>query len=213
MWKNVWIIGAGSFALDIAFQFMRTPGSGNRFMGLVDDRKIVRDKAEKILEKEMMNIQVKDTLDLDFENENNRFMFGVSDGNFKLNFHLEKKIKRFQYHNYDIDTRISQNSIVEAGIYFGCKISALTKVGVGNFFDHYSVVGHDCVIGDFNHFGIGAIIGGNSNIGNGNIIHSGAIIGKGINIGNNCIIGAGCTVLRDLQNGSKLISPKAIKIN
>lgn len=211
--RHIWVLGTSGFAFDIANRFIKVPGAGNCFMGFLDDRKENRQQFKSILRSNGMPYEVISPDDLDYIDQKNRFLLGVGDPNFKFEFVKKYNISDDQIHNFIVDTNFADAASIQSGIYFGCKISNLTSIGIGNFIDSQTVIAHECRIGDFNHIGVNVIIGGNSILGCRNNIHSGAIIGNNITIGDDCVIGAGSMVLRDLPSGSKLVAPKSIKIN
>lgn len=211
--RHIWVLGTSGFAFDIANRFIKVPGAGNCFMGFLDGRKEFAQQFKSILRNNGMPYEVISPDDLDCTDQKNRFLLGVGDPKFKSEFVKNYNISNDQIHDFRIDVDFSEVALINSGIYFQCKISGLSKIGVGNFVDSQSVIGHECIIGDFNHIGVNVIIGGNSTIGCRNNIHSGAIIGNNITIEDDCVIGAGATVLRDLPSGSKLVAPKSIKMN
>jgi len=213
MSKHIWILGSSGFAFDIANRFIKIPGPGNYFMGFLDDRKESRQQFKSILRDNGMPYEVISPDELDCTDQKNRFLLGAGDPIFKSEFVGKYNISYEQIHDFRIDVDFAEVALINSGIYFECKISGLSKIGVGNFVDSHSIIGHECIIGDFNHIGVNVIIGGNSTIGNRNNIHSGAIIGNNITIGDDCVIGSGSIVLRDLPSGSKLVAPKSIKIS
>lgn len=211
--RHIWVLGTSGFAFDIANRFIKIPGAGNCFMGFLDDRKENRQQFKSTLRNHGMPYEVISPDELDCTDHKNRFLLGVGDPNFKSEFVKRLNISHDQIHDFRIDVDFAEASLTSSGIFFECKISNLSVMGIGNFIDSHTVIGHECRIGDFNHIGVNVIIGGNSTIGNRNNIHSGAIIGNNISIGDDCVIGVGSIVLRDLPSGSKLVAPKSIKIN
>lgn len=220
MFKKVWIIGCSDFALDIACRFNPNPEKQLNFIGLIDSRKSKRDLASNLLPKIRnqndifnKNLIISDPKEINFQDKNNKFIFGTSDVKFKKTFANKYNINNDQFYKYNVETRVGRSSTVGGGVYFRSFISNLTQIGNGNFLDTGTVVGHTTSIGNFNHISMSVMIGGNVKIGECNVIHSGAIIGAGITIGDNCVIGSGATVLRDLPSNTKVIAPKSIKIN
>jgi sugar O-acyltransferase (sialic acid O-acetyltransferase NeuD family) len=77
-------------------------------------------------------------------------------------------------------------------------INALAKIGIGAICNTYSVIEHECRIGDFAHIGPGAVLCGNVSIGENSFVGAKSVIRENITIGKNVIIGAGSVVVRDV---------------
>ena len=210
--NDIWIVGTSGFAIDIGARFKNVPGTGNFFMGYIDDREENRDECKQMLKKWRMQQDVISPNSINLKDKKNRFLLGVSDPSFKSNFINGKEIDYEQIHDFRVDVNFPELGDIKDGIFFYCKVSNLTSIGYGNFIDSQSIIGHNSTIGDFNHIGVNVIVNGDCNIGNRNYIHPSTVIGKGITIGDDCVIGAGSVVLRNVPSGSKIIAPAAIKL-
>jgi acetyltransferase-like isoleucine patch superfamily enzyme len=211
--RKIWIIGSSGFALKIGAQFAKIPGVGNTFGGFIDSRpeslNLVRVSCDRIgLKADTVSPEA-----VDFQDSQNRFLFGVGDTKFKKDFFCQHKIPFESLHRFEQTPDISEFSDTKPGIYWGCAISANTTVGYSCFIDRNSVIGHDVVVGNFCHIAVGVIVGGGVTIGDATYIHSGAIIGNDITIGEGSIIGVGAVVVRNLPPGSKVIAPKSHSIS
>ena len=210
--RNIWIIGAGGFAFDIACKFAKVPGAGNAFIGFIDSRE--EEKQRTRLECEQIGLPVvfEDPDNFDFSNPQNRYMFGVGDAQFKKQFSLNHQIDPELFHRFEMEININEYTKTGQSIYWGCRIASNASVGYASFIDANSVLGHSTSIGNYCHIAVGVIIGGDVSVGDGTYIHSGAIIGNKVSIGENCIIGVGAVVVRDLPADSKVIAPKSARI-
>ncbi len=207
--RNIWIIGAGGFAFDIACKYAKVPGVGNTFAGFIDSRKDEREKLRLECERIGLKAQFVDPSTFDFTEPSNRFMFGVGDARFKKHFSELYKIQPALYHRFDDYSNINEYANIGQGIYWRCQIASNVTVGYANFIDAHSVLGHGVSVGNFCHIAVGVIIGGDVKVGDATYIHSGAIIGNKVAIGDGCIVGIGAVVVRDLPSGSKIIAPKS----
>lgn len=92
-------------------------------------------------------------------------------------------------------------------------INALAKIGIGAICNTYSVIEHECIIGDFAHIGPGAVLCGNVTIGENSFIGAKSVIRENITIGKNVIIGAGSVVVKDIPDNVKAVGNPARIIN
>ena len=83
-------------------------------------------------------------------------------------------------------------------------INALAHVGTGAICNTYSIIEHECQIGDFAHIGPGAVLCGNVHVGENSFIGAKSVVREGIKIGKNVIIGAGSVVVKDIPDNSKV---------
>ena len=213
MERKIWIIGSSGFAFKIGAQFAKVPGPGNILGGFIDTRpdslSSVRANCDRIgLKADAVSPEA-----IDFQDPQNRFLFGVGETQFKKDFFYRHKIPFESMHRFEWGPDISEFSYTKAGIYWGCAVSANTNIGYGCFVDRNTVIGHDVSVGDFCHIAVGVIIGGGASIGGATYIHSGAIIGNDITIGEGSTIGVGAVVVRNLPSGSKVIAPKSHNIS
>jgi hypothetical protein len=211
--RRIWIIGSSGFAFKIGAQFAKIPGPDNILGGFIDSRPDFLSSVRANCDRIGLKADAVGPEDIDFQDPQNRFLFGVGDTQFKKDFFYKHKISFDSLHRFEQSPDISEFSDTKAGIYWGCAVSANTHVGYGCFIDRNTVIGHDVSIGNFCHIAVGAIIGGGVSIGDATYVHSGAIIGNNITIGEGSIIGIGAVVVRNLPPGSKVIAPKSHNIS
>lgn len=92
-------------------------------------------------------------------------------------------------------------------------INAFAQVGTGAICNTYSIIEHECNIGDFAHVGPGAVLCGNVAVGENSFIGAKSVVREGIRIGKNVVVGAGSVVVKDIPDNCKVIgSPARILI-
>lgn len=214
--RNIWIIGGGGFAFDLASRFIQTPGDGNCFSGFIDDRLDLVESTKKSYhqykDRFIHPVLFESPVSFDFNNLKHRYMFGVGDAKFKRDFTHKYNIDFEKFHRFEQSPTISEYSETQSGLYWMCNIGSNVEIGYACFIDAYSVIGHGTKIGHFCHIAVNVIIGGDVEIGEACYIHSGAIIGNKVRIGKNCVIGAGAVIVRNLPDNSKVIAPKSISL-
>lgn len=212
MKNNIWVVGAGTFGIDVAIRFNTEPGSGNHFSGFIDSRLELSESAKNYLSSIGIECQCFDPSDFDFSNDFNKYLFGIADPQYKKKF-FKQYIKKYEnLHRFEQSPLINPYAVTNSGQYWGCNISTQCNIGYGNFIDAYTVIGHNVTIRNFCHVGVGAVISGNVTLEDSVNIHSGAIIGKSLTVGENSVIGAGSVILRDVPPNTTIIAPKSIKI-
>jgi sugar O-acyltransferase (sialic acid O-acetyltransferase NeuD family) len=94
-------------------------------------------------------------------------------------------------------------------------INALAKIGIGAICNTYSIIEHECIIGDFAHIAPGAVLCGNVKVGENSFVGAKSVIRENITIGKNVIIGAGSVVVKDIPDNVKVVGNPAriIKYN
>ena len=92
-------------------------------------------------------------------------------------------------------------------------INALAKIGIGAICNTYSVIEHECIIGDFAHIGPGAILCGNVHVGENSFVGAKSVVRENIHIGKNVLIGAGSVVVKDIPDNCKVVGNPARIIN
>jgi sugar O-acyltransferase (sialic acid O-acetyltransferase NeuD family) len=88
-------------------------------------------------------------------------------------------------------------------------INALAKIGIGAICNTFSVIEHECVIGDFAHIGPGAVLCGNVTVGENTFIGAKAVVRENIRIGKNVMVGAGAVVVKDIPDNVKVVGNPA----
>lgn len=207
--RNIWIIGAGGFAFDIACKFAKVPGHGNQLMGFIDSRENVKVDTQRQCENIGLPVIFEAPENFDFHDTKNRYMFGIGDPQYKKSFAEKYSIGPNLFHRFEDNPSINEYTQTGLSLYWGCRLASNVEVGYASFIDANTVIGHGAVVGNFCHLAVGVIVGGNAHIGDATYIHSGAIIGNNVNVGANSIIGVGAVVIRDLAPGSKIIAPKS----
>lgn len=109
---------------------------------------------------------------------------------------------------------IDRNTKIGAGFIARTPCSISCDITIGNFVTimGYSVLGHDCKIGDWSHLGAYSFLGGFSEIGESVTLHPGVRILPHTGIGNGSIVGAGSVVLRKVKPGITVFGVPARKI-
>lgn len=83
-------------------------------------------------------------------------------------------------------------------------INALARIGTGAICNTYSIIEHECSIGDFAHIGPGAVLCGNVDVGENSFVGAKSVVREGIKIGKNVVIGAGSVVVKDIPDNAKV---------
>ncbi|MDR3230166.1 MAG: hypothetical protein LBT65_01895 [Synergistaceae bacterium] len=93
-----------------------------------------------------------------------------------------------------------------------CGPSVHVKIGHGNVFNGYVVIGHDARIGNFNFFGPKSQILGNVEVGDGNSVGAGSVLLPGAKIGNNNKIAPLSAVYKGCGNNCYMMGSPALKV-
>jgi sugar O-acyltransferase (sialic acid O-acetyltransferase NeuD family) len=88
-------------------------------------------------------------------------------------------------------------------------INAFAEIGTGAICNTYSVIEHECIIGDFAHVGPGALLCGNVKVGENSFIGAKAVVKEGITIGKNVVVGAGSVVIVDIPDNLTVVGNPA----
>ena len=94
-------------------------------------------------------------------------------------------------------------------------INAFARIGIGAICNTYSIIEHECIIGDFAHIAPGAVLCGNVKVGENSFVGAKSVVRENITIGKNVIIGAGSVVVKDIPDNVKVVGNPArfIKYN
>ena len=87
-----------------------------------------------------------------------------------------------------------------------------TQIKKGTKIDHYSHIGHNCIIGEYCIITAKVVFCGGSSIGCSSFVGAGSVIKDGIKIGSNCFIGMGSIVVKDIKNNLVVYGNPAKKI-
>ncbi len=114
----------------------------------------------------------------------------------------------------DITAVVSENAILEDGIFVGKKVVINANVKIGNMciVNTGAIVEHDCVIGRFSHIAVSSVLCGGVLVGEQTLIGANATVIQEIKIGNCCVIGAGTTIRKDVEDYSMVCNDKTTKI-
>lgn len=99
------------------------------------------------------------------------------------------------------NAHLGRNVRVGDGCFIRNNVTLTADIEIGKhsaIFD-YSMVGHDCVIGDFCHLSAQTFLGGGVRMGTGVTLHPGARIVPHKTIGDGATIGAGSVVIRNVK--------------
>ena len=89
MEKKIWIIGSSGFAFKIGAQFAKTPGVDNTLAGFIDSRPDSLSSVRANCDRIGLKADAVDPEAIDFQDPQNRFLFGVGDTQFKKDFFLQ----------------------------------------------------------------------------------------------------------------------------
>jgi UDP-3-O-[3-hydroxymyristoyl] glucosamine N-acyltransferase len=76
-----------------------------------------------------------------------------------------------------------------------------TIIRKGAKIDHYSHIGHNCIIGKHSAVAAGTIFSGKSSLGDYSFVGIGTTVKEGVKIGSNCKIGMGSVITKDTGDG------------
>ena len=88
-------------------------------------------------------------------------------------------------------------------------INAFAKIGIGAICNTYSIIEHECIIGDFAHIAPGAVLCGNVKVGENSFVGTKSVVRENITIGKNVIIGAGSVVVKNVPDNVKVVGNPA----
>ena len=211
--KNIFLIGAGDFAFDIASRLKHSLAENESLCGFIDDRSEILEKTKKQSRERGLNFSFFEPANFNFANPNHAYLFGISDPKYKQQYSTAHQLEGCQFYRYFDSARINEHAILGPSVYWYCSLASNISVGYASFIDALSVVGHGVQIGNFCHVAVNVILGGNAIIEDACYLHSGSIIGNNVRIGAGSVIGAGAIVLRDLPENSVVVAPKSVKIN
>lgn len=207
--KNVVIFGAGSLGREILSWIESSKiSTGLHIFGFYD-------LSQNALEKYGIDIPVLGNVNLNNLKEDQSFIIGITNSEFKEKLHAEAKEKGKYAANY-----IHESVLVGARTVYGeglvmlpnSLLSCDVKLGNYVFINTGSQIGHDVIIGDYSSIMAGVDIGGGAQIGKNVFIGSKAVILPGVKIPDNTRIGAGSVVLRSIKQPGSYFGNPAKKI-
>lgn len=156
-----------------------------------------------------------DEIDFSKISNNNFFLMGIADCNFK-----EKLLNEAQKHEIKFVSYFHNTTLIGARTAFGIGVVALPysiiscDANIGNlvFVNNGSQIGHDVFVGDCTSIMANVDIGGGAHIGKNVFIGSNAVILPGVKIPDNTVIGAGSVVLRSIKQSGSYFGNPAKKI-
>lgn len=110
---------------------------------------------------------------------------------------------------------ICMNTKVGKGLIIKNPCSISCDIVIGDFVTimGYSVLGHDCRVGNWSHLGAYSFLGGFSEIGDSVTMHPGARLLPHKKVGNNSTIGAGSVVIKNVKADTSVFGIPAKIIN
>lgn len=109
---------------------------------------------------------------------------------------------------------IGQNTTIGQGFIARTPCSISCDITIGDFVTvmGYSVLGHDCKVGDWSHLGAYSFLGGFSVLGKSVTLHPGARILPHKTVGDDATVGAGSVVIRNVKKGITVFGIPAKKL-
>lgn len=110
---------------------------------------------------------------------------------------------------------VAQDVTLEEGaqVMAGVVIQPDTAIGQDSIVNTGATIDHDCLIGKQCHIAPGVSCSGGVKIGDDCHIGAGAVITQGVTIGRGCVVAAGSVVYRDMEDHSRLIQRRGVKVD
>lgn len=114
----------------------------------------------------------------------------------------------------DPSSVVASDVTIGEGSYIGRNviINADARIGKMCIINSAAVVEHECRIGDFSHVAVSAVICGQTTIGANVFVGANATVIQNVTIGNGSLIGAGSLVRKNIEDKTKVLGPKILKI-
>lgn len=114
----------------------------------------------------------------------------------------------------DPSSLVASDVAIGEGTYIGRNviINADAQIGKMCILNSAAVVEHECSIGDFSHVAVSAVICGQTAVGANVFIGANATVIQNVNIGNGSIIGAASLVRKNIEDKTKVLGSKMLKI-
>jgi len=154
-------------------------------------------------------------------NDNDIFMFHPDSvsllngiGSIGLPTKREDIFNQFQNKGFRFVNIIHPSAIVASDVTLGNGVQIMagtiiqpgSRIGTNTILNTKASVDHDCIIGDHVHLAPGVTLSGGVTVGTGVHIGTGATVIQGVHIGDRSLIGAGSIVLKNVSQGSKIMS-------
>ena len=109
---------------------------------------------------------------------------------------------------------IGQNTSIGKGFIARTPCSISCDITIGDFVTvmGYSVLGHDCKVGEWSHLGAYSFMGGFSELGESVTLHPGARVLPHKKVGDSATVGAGSVVVRNVKAGTTVFGAPAKKL-
>lgn len=198
--KNLLIIGAGGFGVDIYELAKESRGYMVNFQikGFLDKNLNALnnyDNYPKVIEYEdNYNIQ-----------ENDIFVCAIGDVNVR-----KKCIEKMEHRGAHFLTLIHNTAFIAPSCQIGdgCIILQDAKIGTDVIVGKHcliqlnAIIAHNCVLGDYNRIDCNVVCVGGVKVKNNVTIHTSAVINHKVTIGNNATVGACSFVIRSVKEGA-----------
>lgn len=114
----------------------------------------------------------------------------------------------------DPSSVVASDVTIGEGTYIGRNaiINADARIGKMCIINSAAVVEHECSIGDFSHVAVSAVICGQTAIGANVFIGANATVIQNVTIGNGSVIGTGSLVMTNIEDKTKVLGSKILKI-
>ncbi|MEO8234879.1 MAG: NeuD/PglB/VioB family sugar acetyltransferase [Flavobacterium sp.] len=204
------IIGAGGLAREIENWINLNPDSKSKFKikGFYLNGIIVAENSE-------LKSLIVDRIDFSKVSNDNFFIVGIADCNFKENLWKDAQEYNIKFASYFHNTAlIGARTTLGIGVVVLPYSIISCDANIGNlvFVNNGSQIGHDVFVGDCTSIMANVDIGGGAHIGKNVFIGSNAVILPGVKIPDNTVIGAGSVVIRSIKQSGSYFGNPAKKI-